>query len=327
MPRPLVLVTEPEFVRAEAFFTSYEPLECVPAPPADRELAAAVRARGARHAVVGPLQYPEAIYGALPRGAVLARFGVGYDGIDLARATAAGLLCTNTPDVLHQSVAELTMLLIAAAARRLLPMAGGMREGQWLPATGGELAGRTLTIVGTGKIGRTVAQIASRGFQMRVIGCRRPGASQADQGAAFDMVTSDFGAAVAEADYVSLHIPGSPENRHFVDARRLSHMPDRTWLINTARGAVVDERALFEALAGGRIAGAALDVFEHEPYEPVDRARDVRTLANVILLPHVGSNTTAANRRMAERALGNIVKAEAGDFGGMDLLNAAAARQ
>ena len=211
------------------------------------------------------MPYPRAIYSALPTGSVVARFGVGYDGINVSLATAAGLLCTNTPDVLHQSVAELTLFLIGAAARHLLPTANAMRDGRWSPATGQELAGRTLAVIGTGKIGRAVAQMASAGFGMRVIGCTRRPAPADDL---FAEVTTDFAEAVRGADYVSLHIPGTQENRQFIDARRIAAMRPDAWLINTARGAVVDERALFDALTRGTIAGAVLDVFDREPYVP-----------------------------------------------------------
>lgn len=152
---------------------------------------------------------------------------------------------------------------------------------------------------------------------MRVIGfVRKPGAS-----GPFDSITTDYAEAVREADYVSLHITGDPANHRFLNAARLSMIPTRAWLINTARGAVVDERDLYDALAAGRLAGAALDVFDREPYVPADPARDLRTLGNVILTPHVGSHTREANRAMAARALQNIMRAEARDFGGMDLLN------
>ena len=125
----------------------------------------------------------------------------------------------------------------------------------------------------------------------------------------------------AEADFVSLHLSASPDNVHFVNRERLAHLGERAWLINTARGSVVDEAALFAALSERRLGGAALDVFAREPYVPVEGSGDLRALANVILTPHVGSNTVEANRRMAERALQNIVLAEAGAFARMDLIN------
>lgn len=316
----LVLVSEPEFVRAEALFKSTTAVRCLPGPPRDAELAAAIRQAGARHAIVGPFAYREAIYGSLPRGGVLARFGIGYDGIDLARATAAGLLCTNTPDVLHQSVAELIALFMLSAARRLLPLSGAMQRGLWAPAEGFELEGKTLAVIGVGRIGKAVARIAARGLQMRVIGCERSSSMPA-AAPDFDAITSDFARAVRDADFVSLSIPGTPDNARFLNAERLSQVKPGAWLINTARGVVVDEIALFDALSAGRLAGAALDVFDREPYEPADAARDLRNLPNVILVPHVGTNTAEANRRMAERALANIAFAEAGNYAAMDLLN------
>src|SRR5260221_2333472 len=146
----VVLVTEPEFRRAESVLAAFSALRCVPAPPPEEELASAVRTSGARYVVVGSVPYRQALYASLPKGGVLARFGVGYDGIDLAKASAAGVLCTNTPDVLTASVAEHTMLLVGAAARRLPDLDRRMRQGEWGSSPGAELAGRTLPIVGCG---------------------------------------------------------------------------------------------------------------------------------------------------------------------------------
>jgi phosphoglycerate dehydrogenase-like enzyme len=323
MRTPTVLVTEPEFRRGEVVFTSAPGLTCLCAPPAESALAAAVREHGARHAVVGSVMYRDALYSALPRGAVLARFGVGHESVDKRRATGAGLLCTNTPGVLDQSVAELTLLFILAAARHLTVRAAEMREGTWRPAPGIELQGKTLAVIGTGPIGRAVARAAAGGFGMRTIGCGRAvsSAPPVPAGGDFAWTTRDFASAVRDADFVSLHIPGTLENLQFMNRERLSLLGSDTWLVNTARGAVVDERALYEALAAHRLAGAALDVFAREPYEPAEGLQDLRTLPNVILTPHVGSNTAEANRRMAERALRNVRLGEARDYAAMDLLN------
>src|SRR4051794_606774 len=262
----VVVVTEPEFRRAEAVF-SRSSLRCVVAPPAEAEFAAAARAAGARHAILGPFVYSGDLYAALPSGGVLARYGVGHDGVDKGLATAAGLLCTNTPDVLHQSVAELTMLLILAAARHLEQVSTGMRAGNWTPQPGVELQGKTIAIIGCGTIGRATAHIAKAGFGMRVIGYRRsavaPGGDRD-----FDAITTDFGEAVGGADFVSLHIPASPENAGFMNGTRMMLLQRHAWLINTARGAVVDEPTLYDAVLHGSIAGAALDVFVNEPYVP-----------------------------------------------------------
>ena len=179
-----------------------------------------------------------------------------------------------------------------------------------------------MTIVGAGRIGQAVARIAKRGYEMRVVGCRRKGSTAPmPAGGDFDVVTDDAAEALQQADFVSLLIPGVPANAHFINRERLGFFQPHAWLINTARGAVVDESALYDALAEQRLGGAALDVFDREPYQPVDPRRDLRTLPNVILTPHVGSTTPEANRGMAERAVQNIVLAEAGEFAQMDLLN------
>jgi phosphoglycerate dehydrogenase-like enzyme len=319
--RTKLLITDSEYGKAEAFFASVEAFECIRAPADEQELAAAIRKSQSRYVIVGGRKYSGALYDALPPGAVIARFGVGYDGIDLVRATEARLLCTNTPDVLNQSVAEHTMLLIAAAAKGLIPASAGMSRNAWNPTTGQELSGKRLAIVGCGGIGRAVARIAALGYGMQVAGCTRPHAAPPSAIAHFHFVTNEFSAAVRDANFVSIHIPANRDNAGFVDRERLAALDNRAWLVNTARGAVVDEAALFDALTSGRLAGAALDVFEREPYVPADGGRDLRSLKNVVLTPHVGSNTFEANRRMAERAFQNIAFAASREFDRMDLIN------
>lgn len=319
--RATVLVTESEYRKAEACFLSAPGLECLRAPDDEADLASALRETHAAYVIVGPRPYSGALYDALAPGGVIARFGVGHDNIDKGKATKAGLLCTNTPGVLNQSVAEHAMLLVAAAARPLLSMSANMTRHVWDPAPGAELQGKTLAIIGCGGIGRSVARIAALGYGMHVVGCSRPEVAPPAALAHFAAITNDFAMAVRQADFVSLHMSASPENVHFINRKRLAHLGERSWLINTARGSLVDEGALFEALTEHRFAGAALDVFEREPYVPAEGGGDLRSLPNVILTPHVGSNTAAANSRMAERALQNIALAEARAFAQMDLLN------
>jgi phosphoglycerate dehydrogenase-like enzyme len=324
MSTPIVLVTEPEYRRAERTFASAAGMTCVPAPVDEDALVRAIADAGARHAVVGGKPYRGPLYSAIGPGRVIARFGVGHDGIDKHKATEAGVLCTNTPAVLDQSVAELTFLLIAAAARHLTTIAGAMEKGAWAPKEGTELRGKTLTMIGAGRIGRAVARIAKRGFDMRVVGYVRPGSlAKATAGEEFDAMTGDLQSAMAQADFVCLLIPASPENAHFINRERLAWLQPHAWLVNTARGMVVDEAALYDALSASRFQGAAMDVFDREPYVPVDPAKDLRTLPNVILTPHVGSHTPEANGRMAARALQNIALAEAKTYDQMDLLNPA----
>ncbi len=313
-------MTELEYRKAEASFLSASDFDCQRAPDAEDDLASAIRDARASYAIVGPRTYSGALYDALPRHGVIARFGVGHDGIDRKKASAAGLLCTNTPGVLNQSVAEHTMLLVGAAARALVMLSTSMTRRIWEPAVGAELHGKTLAIVGCGAIGRTVARIAALGYGMRVVGCTRPEAPPPLL-EHFDEMTNDFEIAARRADFVSLHLSAERDTHRWMNRERLALLDERCWLINTARGSLVDEAALFDALSERRVAGAALDVFLREPYEPVGRSGDLRSLANVILTPHVGSNTVEANRRMAERALQNIALAEARAFARMDLLN------
>jgi phosphoglycerate dehydrogenase-like enzyme len=302
----VVAVGQTSFSKAEGVFTSTPGIRSVVAPDDEVAMARVIHDAGAWAAVVGTRPYVDALYTALPRGGVIARFGVGHDGIDKARATRHGLLCTNTPEVLDQSVAELAMLLILAAARHLVDMASDTRKGLWQARTGTELHGRNLTVIGCGRIGTALARIAANGFGMNVR-C----AGRAD----------DFRDAVRDADFISLHIPATPENLRFLDRERLAMLAPHSWIVNTSRGAVIDESALYDALREDRIGGAALDVFSNEPYVPLDSGCDLRTLDNVILLPHVGSNTTAAGAGIARRALANVLRAAHGEFAEMDLVN------
>jgi lactate dehydrogenase-like 2-hydroxyacid dehydrogenase len=171
--------------------------------------------------------------------------------------------------------------------------------------------------------GRRVGMIAHFGFRMRVIaaGSRLPEELERQTGKTFnalraiwglDLYTNDPDEIFRQADVVSLHLPARAETRRLVDARRLAVMRPGALLVNTARGAVVDERALYEALASGQLAGAALDVFEHEPYQPIAPEMDLRTLDNVVLTSHTGSNTVEANRAMATAALENVTNFFAG---------------
>jgi len=319
--RPTVLVTDTEYRKGEDRFTAATRFQCRSVPAGEQELAAAVRDFQARYVIVGGRQYTGPLYDALPAGGVIARFGVGYDGIDRARATAARLLCTNTPGVLDQSVAEHTMLLIAAASRRLTSALDAMAGDAWNVPAGQDLHGKRLAVIGCGGIGRAVARIAAAGYGMSVVGCTRPGAPAPKAIDYFEYVTNDFSAAVRGADFVSLHMPARPDTIAFINRERLALLSDRAWLINTARGAVVDEPALFESLAARRIAGAALDVFAREPYVPTHGSGDLRSLPNVILTPHVGSNTVESNRHTAERALQNVQFADDGQLERMDLIN------
>jgi glyoxylate reductase len=222
-----------------------------------------------------------------PQLRVVANHAVGVDNVDVAACTRRGVVVTNTPDVLTEATADMTFALLLAAARRIVEGDALVRGGGWTgwaptQHLGADVGGATLGLIGRGRIGEAVARRAA-GFGMRVIHTARSGGVPLDE----LLVTSDF---------VSLHCPLTPETRHIIDARALARMKPTAILVNTARGACVDEAALAEALAAGRIAGAGLDVFEAEPQVHPG----LRASAKVVLAPHAGSATTSARRRMGE---------------------------
>jgi phosphoglycerate dehydrogenase-like enzyme len=325
MARVRIAVTKNEFQKAPHVFEHTAWAECIPAPEDEAGLCAVIRSSSVRHVVVGVTPYIGELYETLPHGGVIARFGVGHDSIDKSRAAAAGLYCANTPGVLADSVAEFTIALMLAGARRLAEAVQGWTAAQPGPLVGMELRERRLTVIGCGAIGLRVARIAALAFGMRVTGfdvVDVPGERQREHGVS--AFTRDFADAVKDADFISLHIAAIEQTRRFLNADRLAVCPPSAYLINTARGSVVDETALYDALRAGRLRGAALDVTQHEPYVPVDPARDLRALPNVLITPHAGSSTQAACDRMAQRALRNIELAEDRRWQEMDLLGPAA---
>jgi D-3-phosphoglycerate dehydrogenase len=320
-----VAVTEPEYQKAKAVFSAaiQEGYQCVPSPSDETELAAMLRQQRIRYAIIGVASYCGLLYEALGSMGVIARFGVGHDGVDKAKATQHEVLCTNTPGVLDDSVAEFTIGLLLALSRRTAAQSIEMLAGEWSPGMGIELKAKRLAVIGCGGIGRRVGRIAAHGFGMEVVGFKRSVAeSQVLRNEfGFQDIVTDFGEAVGRALFVSLHLPGAPETRHFLNRSRLELIPAGSFLINTARGSLVDESALYDVLATGRLEGAALDVFEREPYEPQVPGRDLRHLSNVIMTPHIGGSTREACDRMATSALRNIQLAVKGEYSEMNILN------
>lgn len=245
---------------------------------------------------------------------VVSNFAVGFDNIDVAAATERGVLVTTTPDVLTQATAELTWALILAAARRVVEGDALVRSGRftgWAPSLmlGKELTGGVLGIAGMGRIGSAVARRAA-GFGMRVLYTRRSGplpAEMPSDGEQWEF-TADLHALLASSDVVSLHVPLGPETRHLIGAAELATMKSDAILINAARGPVVDEAALVEALRRGHLFAAGLDVYEQEPAI----TPGLESLPNVVLLPHVGSATVSTRRKMAELTARNAIAAVCG---------------
>jgi glyoxylate reductase len=237
---------------------------------------------------------------------VFANMAVGFNNIDVAAATRMGILVTNTPGVLTEATADLTWALILGVARRVAEGDQEMRAGRflgWGPLymLGGDVTGRTLGIVGPGRIAQAVARRA-RGFEMPILYAgRRPSPELEALGGR----QASLDELLENSDFVSLHTPLTPETRHLIDANALGKMKRTAYLINTARGPVVDEAALVEALRAGTIAGAGLDVYEDEPR----MAAGLADCPNALLLPHLGSATRATRAAMAEMAARNLVTA------------------
>jgi len=239
-----------------------------------------------------------------PRLKVVANAVVGYEHVDVAACRARGIVVTNTPDVLTDATADLAFALILSAVRGLPQAERSLRAGEFhgwgfWDYLGGDLSGKTLGIFGMGRIGQAVARRAAP-FGMRVVYHSRTRLA-ADAESALGAEWVDFDALIARSDVLSLHAPLTPDTRHAVSAEVLRRMRPGSFLVNTARGALVDEAALVDALRDGPMAGAGLDVYEHEPrIHP-----GLLELPNVVLLPHVGSATRETRTRMAMLAARN----------------------
>ncbi|MFP5454516.1 MAG: 2-hydroxyacid dehydrogenase, partial [Alphaproteobacteria bacterium] len=248
----------------------------------------------------------EVIAAAKGRLGLIANFGNGVDHIDLKAARAARVIVTNTPGVLTADTADMTMALILSVPRRLAEGEKLVRSGTWTgwsPAAmlGHRIDGKTLGIIGMGRIGRAVARRA-RAFDLSIVYHNRhrlPEAVEQELDARFE---PDLDRLLQDSDIVSIHCPHTPETENLIDARRIGLLARHVYLINTARGSIVDEAALIDRLERGEIAGAGLDVFTHEP------AVDPRLLAldNVVLLPHMGSATYEGRTETGERVIANI---------------------
>ncbi|HXH08143.1 MAG TPA: D-glycerate dehydrogenase [Vicinamibacterales bacterium] len=334
MPRPVVLVTRrlPASVVAILEQVADVEMNTRAAALSPEELRARVAGKQALVAMLTD-RVDETLLDAGRELRIVANVAVGYDNIDVEAARRRGVVVTNTPDVLTEAVAELTWGLILAVTRRIVEGDRLVRAGRWKGWSfdfmwGTELGGRQLGIVGFGRIGRAVAARAPA-FGMRVAATRRlsgaapaeersagkPAAAPSTEGAS-DPATRSAAPGVepavtrmsldellATSDVVSIHAPLTPETRHLIDQKALARMKRTAYLVNTARGPIVDEEALAWALREGLIAGAALDVYEREP--KVHPA--LLELENVVLAPHLGSATRETRTAMAELAAKNVV--------------------
>lgn len=248
----------------------------------------------------------EELLSAAPKLRIASTVSVGYDNIDVPACTKHKVVATNTPGVLDDTTADFAWTLLMAIARRLLEGDAWMRSGTWPgwdldQLVGGDVWGKTIGILGFGRIGRGVARRA-RGFEMRVLYSDAVRAS-AEVEKELNAEFVDRDRLFRESDFVSLHVPLMPDTRHLISKDNLEKMKRTAFLVNTSRGPVVDEAALAEALENQKIAGAALDVFEHEP--KVHPA--LLTRKDVILTPHIASASVETRTKMAVMAANNVV--------------------
>ncbi|GEK79079.1 phosphoglycerate dehydrogenase [Agrococcus baldri] len=262
---------------------------------------------GVHGVIAGSDPFTAEVLRAAPELRVIARTGVGFDAIDVAVATELGIAVCNAPGVNRQSVAEHTFALMLAHARRLGAVLASTRAGRWERPAGTELAGETLGVVGLGAIGAAVARIGDA-FGMRVV-AHDPFVDAA-RASELGVELLPLEALAEQARYISLHLALTDATRGIVDAELLARMRPDAVVINTARGPIIDQAALVDALQAGTIGGAALDVVEHEP---LAQDHPLRTLDSVILTPHIGGSTAQARARSARVAAASVLEALRGE--------------
>jgi glyoxylate reductase len=306
MPKPRVLATRPLFPAAQHILGAGCEMEYWTQPEriSKEELFRRVKDKEGLVCLLTE-RVGEELLQAAPKLRIAANVAVGFDNIDVPACTKRGVVATNTPGVLDETTADFAWTLMMAVARRLPEGEQLARSGNWNgwdldQLVGTDVWGKTLGLVGFGRIGRAMARRAS-GFQMKVIYCdavRAPLDVEKDLHAEY----RDFNTVLAGADFVSVHVPLLPETRGLFDGTKLYRMKPTAFLINTSRGPVVDEAALVHALESGKLAGAALDVYENEPFIHPGLKRP-----NVVLAPHIASASLETRTKMASIAAENVV--------------------
>lgn len=318
-----VVITEKEYGKGERFFSEYaDSIQWIPCQADERAVTRSIESYGARIVVLGVELYSGSLYSALSRNSgtgpgLIARHGVGFDGINLDLCREQNIFLTITPGSLDRSVAEHVLALLLSTARNIPALDNRMHNNQFNPKTGFELFNKVLGIAGFGNIGKKVALIASRGFGMQInaydsLSITEQAAKEKMSADAFlsnygvHEYFTDFDSFIKKVNILTIHLPVNQSTRHYFNAERLGKMNTDSILINTGRGALVDEKALYTALSSQRLKAAAIDVFDHEPYEPVFPEYDLRKLPNIILTPHVASDTFEANKNMQRQVVDNI---------------------
>jgi D-3-phosphoglycerate dehydrogenase len=245
-----------------------------------------------------------------PRVQIISEYGIGFDNIDVGAASQRGIWVANVPGFCVEEVADHTLALILAASRQIIPLDRSVRDGRWdaigVARGATRLSSQTLGLIGFGQIARLVARRA-RGFGLKVLAYSR--SLTVEEGRQHGIERAELAELLARSDYVSLHLPASAQTRGLIDDAALARLKPTAWLINTARGSLVDEAALSRALREGRLAGAALDVREREPARLDDPFRD---LPNVILTPHAAYYSVQSLEELRRRAAANVAAVLAG---------------
>jgi glyoxylate reductase len=305
MAKAKVFATHPLFEEARAVLDAECEVEywAKPERPAHEEIARRIKEKDGLVCLLTD-RVNDDLLRAAPKLRIAANVAVGYDNLDVSACTKHGVVATNTPGVLDETTADFAWTLLMAVARRLVEADTYARSGNWKgwnldQMCGTDVWGKTLGIVGFGRIGRAVARRAA-GFKMRTLYNATKRATvevEKELGAEF----RELNALLAESDFVTLHVPLNSETRGLLDAPKFSRMKPTAFVINTARGAVIDEAALVHALEAGKIAGAGLDVFEQEPFIHPGLKR-----SNVVMAPHMGSASVETRSKMATTAATNV---------------------
>ncbi len=306
MPRPKVYSTHPLFEEARKILDTNCDIQywCEAERPSREEFLRRLKDREGLICLLTE-KINEELLRTAPKLRVVANVAVGFDNIDVEACTKRGVVATNTPGVLDETTADFAWTLLCAVARRLGEGEALARSGNWKgwnldQLCGADVWGKTLGIVGFGRIGRAVARRAA-GFQMKVIytdSVRAPEDAEKSVNAEF----RDMNSLLADSDFISLHVPLLPDTRGLFDAAKFYRMKPTAFLINTSRGPVVDEHALVAALESKKIAGAALDVYENEPFIHPGLKR-----SNVVLAPHLASASLETRTKMAVIAAQNVI--------------------
>jgi glyoxylate reductase len=306
MPKPRVLSTRPLFPAAQQILNAHCDVDYWTQPERipKEELFARVKDKEALVCLLTE-KVDDELLRAAPKLRIAANVAVGFDNVDVPACTKRGVVATNTPGVLDETTADFAWTLLMAVARRLGEGEQLARSGAWKgwdldQLVGTDVWGKKLGLVGFGRIGRAVARRAA-GFRMKVMYCdaiRAPLDIEKELKAEY----RDFNTLLAESDFISLHVPLLPDTHGLMDGPKFARMKPSAFLINTSRGAVVDEAALVHALESGKIGGAALDVYENEPFIHSGLKRP-----NVVLAPHIASGSLETRTRMACMAAENVV--------------------